>query len=172
MRTQKQQRLYVALATMIIALLLLAQFMLLFTYKTAFEEFMSISAQLESGTRTQEDRKQLVDEYTTFESAASAPGRQNTIFPTSALEFYTVVDTVMTANYVEHTSRSTTTGELELGSELRLQITFNGPYYNILKVLAAFRNSSIVMRVAEFNITGQSDGQASGSMIVVSRVQS
>ncbi|MDR3322073.1 MAG: hypothetical protein LBS93_06445 [Synergistaceae bacterium] len=172
MRPQKQQRLYFALSTLVVALLLLAQFMLLYTYRAAFDQYRSVNGELEVERNRQDERSKLVEEYQKFESAASVPGMRETVFPVSALEFYTVVDTILTTQYVEHTSRSTTTGELEAGSELRLQITFSGPYYSILKALAAFRDSSIVMRVAEFNITGQADGRASGSMIVVSRVQS
>jgi hypothetical protein len=167
MKTQKQQRLYDLLITLTVVLLLVAQSLLLYTFRSVNEELVSIRSQLSGQKKTQEERLSLVQSYQAFELIASRPGRQDAAFPTNALELYTMVDGVLTAHSIEHTNRSST-GETAPGSEMRLQITFHGPYYNILKALAAFRDGAFVMRVADFNITGQADGTASGSMTIVS----
>jgi hypothetical protein len=171
MNTQKQQRLYTALISITVILLLVAQFLLLYTFKTVNEELTVVKNQLEQQKRTQEERFSLVQNYQSFEIAASSPGRQDASFPASELELYTMVEGVLTANSLEHTNRPSS-GSAEPGGELRLAITFNGTYYDILKTLAAFRDTQYVIRVADFNITGQDNGLASGSMVILSRARS
>jgi hypothetical protein len=172
MKTQKQQRLYGLMVMVTVILLIVAQFVLFITLKTASEDLASIRSQLSSLKKTQDERLKLVQEYQGFEVIASRPGRQDALFPATALDLYTMVDRVLTANGIEHTNR-TSSRETPPGGELRLDITFSGPYYNILKALAAFRDAEFVMRVADFNISsGQSDGAASGSMSIVSRASS
>jgi hypothetical protein len=156
-----------------VILLIVAQSVLLFTFKTASEDLATVRSQLNSLKKTQDERLKLVKEYTGFELIASRPGRQDALFPATELDLYTMVDRVLTANGIEHTNRTASREKTPPGGEMRLDITFSGPYYNILKALAAFRDEEFVMRVSEFNISsGQSDGAASGSMTIVSKASS
>jgi hypothetical protein len=172
MKTQKQQRLYNVLIALTVILLLVAQGLLLYTYKSATDELTSVRSQLVGQKKTQTERLTLVSEYQAFEHAASSPGRHDASFPARQLDLYTMVEEVMGTYAIEHTNTPESPGDMAPGSELRLRITFNGRYYNILKLLAAFRNTPYVIRISDFSLTGQDDGNASGSMIIVSRVQS
>jgi hypothetical protein len=170
MKMEKQQRVTVVLIVFTAALLLIAQFLLLFTLRTMGSDLKDAKDQVAGLTRTNEERQQLSNSYKKFEEYVASSSKQKN-FPVSALELYTMIDSVLTNYGIEHTNQASTAVTTP-GAELRLTITFRGSYYNILKALASLRDAPIVLRVDTFTITAQPDGRTSGSFVLVSRLGS
>jgi hypothetical protein len=76
----------------------------------------------------------------------------------------------MKDNGLEHTNRSSSSG-VEPGGVLQLQISFSGPYYGVLKALAALRECEYAMRISDFRVNAEADGKVSGSMTILSNAK-
>jgi hypothetical protein len=172
MRAQQQQRLYGILMAFTVILLVLAQVLLLQTLRRANNDLISSRNQLVGQQKTLDDQNSLAGGYEKFSEVTNTPGRQEAVFPATELDLYNMVENIMIARSIEHTNSSTSGGQNAPGSELRLRITFNGPYYEILRLLAEFRATPFVVRVDEFSMTGQDAGRVSGAFTVVSRIRS
>ncbi|MDR1516375.1 MAG: hypothetical protein LBS45_11840 [Synergistaceae bacterium] len=172
MKTQQQQRIYGFLIALTVILLVLAQVLLLQTLKKVTGDLIGAKNQVNSQKKTLNDRNALVSGYSKFTEALQLPGRQDASFPATELDLYNMVENIMIARSIEHTNTSASGGQNAPGSELRLRITFNGSYYNILKLLAEFRATQFVIRVADFSLSGQIDGKVSGSLTIISRIRS
>ncbi|MDR1471182.1 MAG: hypothetical protein LBS75_01545 [Synergistaceae bacterium] len=171
MTAEKQHALYGVLMAFVVVLFLVAQFVLQHTLKSASEELASVSTNLASEKRTAESRKLLVERYKSFESLAMNYSRSERVFPVNAREFFTAMDKVLKDNLVEYTSRSASP-QTTPGGRLELQFSFSGPYYGVLKALAALRENEYVMRVSNLVIEAEAEGRVSGSMSVISTVRS
>jgi hypothetical protein len=172
MKTQQQQRLYGFLIVLTVILLVLAQVLLLQMVKRVTGDLVAIKNQVNSQKKTLNDRNALVDGYSKFTEAMQLPGRQDATFPATELDLYNMVENIMIARSIEHTNSSASGGQNAPGSELRLRLTFNGSYYNILKLLAEFRATPYVIRVDDFSMSGQIDGKVSGALTIISRIRS
>ncbi|MDL2263027.1 hypothetical protein LJC31_00080 [Synergistaceae bacterium OttesenSCG-928-I11] len=170
MTTEKQKKTYVFLLSIVVVLLLAAQFFLQHTFENTSAELARTSGNLEALKKTADARYALLDKYKSFESLAAAPGKSTRAFPENALELFAVVDRAMKDNRLEHTNRSSSSGT-EPGGVLQLQIAFSGPYYGVMKALATLRESEYVMRISDFRITAESDGKVSGSMTILSNAK-
>jgi hypothetical protein len=172
MKTQQQQRLYGVLIAFTVILLVLAQVLLLQTLKRTTGELVSARQQLIGNRKELDDRTELEKNYEKFSNTVQPPGGQEATFPATELDLYNMIENIMIARSIEHTNSSASGGQNAPGSELRLRITFNGAYYNIMKLLAEFRATPYVIRVADFSISGQTDGKISGSLTIISRIRS
>lgn len=169
MTTEKQKKTYAVLLSIVVVLLLAAQFFLQRTFETTGAELARVSGNLEALKKTSDARYVLLEKYKSFESQTAASGESARVFPENALELFAVVDRAMKDNFLEHTNRSSSGAEP--GGVLQLQIAFSGPYYGVMKALAALRESEYVMRISEFRITAGTDGKVSGSMTVLSHAK-
>jgi hypothetical protein len=155
----------------VVILLLVAQFVLQRTLRSAGEELASVSANLTTESRVADSRRQLVERYKSFESLALNYSRSERVFPVNSRELFTALDTVLKSNSVEY-SNTTSSSQTAPGGKLELRITFNGPYYGLMKALAAMRESGYVMRVSNLSIRAEDNGRVSGSMSIISSVRS
>jgi hypothetical protein len=171
MAPQKQHMFYGVLVTLTVLLLLLAQYLLMDTFKSAAAQLASTRVDLTDVKRVADGRRAMVEKYKTFELAASNPNRPEQLYPVNALELYSVIDKALKDNSIEHTNKSSSSATTP-GGIFQLDITFNGPYYAIMKALADIRASEYVMRVSDFNITAQTEGRVTGTMTILSRAQS
>lgn len=167
MTNEKQKKTFVSLLALVVVLLIAAQLFLQRTFQSTSAELASARGQLAAIKKTTDDRYSLLEKYKSFEAQAATPGRTERAFPENALELFAVVDRAMKDNRLEHTNRSSSSGT-EPGGVLQLQISFNGPYYGVIKALATLRESEYVMRISDFRITAQADGKVSGTMTILS----
>ncbi|MDR0615182.1 MAG: hypothetical protein LBG29_00080 [Synergistaceae bacterium] len=172
MKTQQQQRLYGVLIAFTVILLLLAQTLLLQTIRKATGDLVTARNQVIGNRKTLDDQNALARGYEKFSNLMQSPGRPEATFPATELDLYNMVENIMISRSIEHTNSSASGGQNAPGSELRLRVTFNGAYYNVLKLLAEFRAAPFVIRVADFSISGQTDGRVSGSLTIISRIRS
>ncbi len=169
MTTEKQKKTYIFLLSIVVVLLLAAQFFLQQTFRNTTAELARVSGNLDVLKKTVDDRYALLEKYKSFESQAATPGESARVFPENALELFSIVDRAMKDNFLEHTNRSSSSAEP--GGVLQLQITFNGPYYGVMKALATLRESEYIMRISDFRITAEADGKVSGSMTILSHAK-
>ncbi|MDR0648299.1 MAG: hypothetical protein LBF92_03055 [Synergistaceae bacterium] len=172
MKTQQQQRLYGFLVAFTVILLVLAQVLLLQTLKKVTGDLIDVKNEVVTQAKTLNDRNELVGGYSKFMDALQLPGNRDASFPATELDLYNMIENIMISRSIEHTNTSASGGSSEPGSELRLRITFNGSYYNILRLLAEFRAAPFVIRVADFSVSGQTDGKISGALTIISRIRS
>jgi hypothetical protein len=168
MTAEKQKKTYIFLLSLIVILLLAAQFFLQYTFKNTSAELARRRGSLDALKKTADARYALLDKFKSLEALAATPGNATRSFPENALELFAVVDRTMKDNGLEHTNRSPSSGTEELGGVLQLQISFSGPYYGVLKALAALRECEYVMRISDFRITAGAGGKVSGSMTILS----
>jgi hypothetical protein len=57
------------------------------------------------------------------------------------------------------------------GANFTLQIKFSGQYYNLVKALAAIRESGFIMRISELNLNAEGHGTVNGTMSIISTAQ-
>jgi hypothetical protein len=170
MKAQKQQRIYGALVAITIVLLLVAQFLLKSALTGTAEELASVKSNLSALRQSAESKSGLVEKYKQFESAVN-PGNSDKVYPANGSELYGVLNGLLTENGVISENKSNTSGTAP-GGVLQLQITFTGPYYGLLKALAAIRENRYVMRISDFRVNAMESGQVSGSMTVLSTARS
>ncbi|MDR1885332.1 MAG: hypothetical protein LBQ56_03595 [Synergistaceae bacterium] len=170
MKAQKQQRLYGVLVGITVVLLLAAQYILQYTFTSVSVELATVSESLDGLKKSAVSKSGLVDKYKQFEMTAG-PSNQSKTYPENGRELYEVLDAVLNEHNIGHDNKSYTGGTAP-GGVLQLQITFNGPYYGLLKSLAAIRESRYVMRISDFKISAKENGQVEGSMTVLSTARS
>lgn len=167
MITESQKRTYILLLAAVAIIMIAAQYLLTRELETASEDLKQETRQLETIHMRNDDRRKLLERYKEFSSLVSPEGRQAKIFPTSALELFTILDAAMKENHIEHTNRSGSGGS-EPGSAIRLQISFSGTHYGFLKALAALRESNYIMRISDIRLNADSGEKISGTMTVTS----
>ena len=170
MKAQRQQRIYGVLVAITIILLLVAQFLLQSALTGTTEELASVRSNLSALKRTAESQSGLVAKYKQFETAVN-PGNSDRVYPANGSELYGVLNSLLTENSIRNENKSSASGTAP-GGVLQLQITFTGPYYGLLKALAAIRENRYVMRISDFRINAMESGQVSGSMTVLSTARS
>jgi hypothetical protein len=153
-----------------VVLLLGAQFVLQYTLRQASDELVSVKTSLSSDERTLNAQRSLNERYKTFQQVVSGHTGTDRKFPIDGIELYTALSNVLTLYDIEFTSGTSTAG-VQPGAGFTLRITFSGQYYNVIKALAAIRESSYIMRMSELNITANGAGSVSGTMNIVSTAQ-
>lgn len=165
--TEKQRRTYFLLLTLLTIVLVAAQFGLHYLLETASTDLAIEYGELENLKQTVDARHVLLERYKAFEAQSKSEGMQPQVYPETALELFTAVDSALKENQVEHTNRNSSSGT-EPGGVLQLQITFSGSYYNVMKALAQLRSGQYAMCLADFSITAENDGRVTGHMTILS----
>ena len=171
MTSERQRRSYTLLAVVVVVLLLGAQYWLQREYNESERQLGRLRGELSTERRTVESRYALLEKYKLFESLAGGTNRPERLYPENALELFAVVDRALKENGLDHTNRSSSS-DTAPGGVLQLQISFSGPYYGVLKALAALRESEYVMRVSDFRLSAQENGRVSGTMTILSTARS
>lgn len=171
MKTQKQQRTYVLLGFVTIALLLVAQFLSQQTLKAAANELSSAKGNLTAMKQNVQSRTNLVSKYKALETSMLSSGRDNYIYPENALALYSVVDNAFKINQVEHTNQSSSSNTVP-GGILELRLTFNGSYYGVLKALGTIRESQYLMKIADLTIDADTTVTVKGTVTILSIAKS
>jgi hypothetical protein len=168
---EKQHKMYGVLMIVVVVLLLAAQYLLQFTLRQASEQLVSIQTSLSSEKTMLDSQRSLSERFKSFEILASRHGGSERLFPVSPIELYTAVSDVLDDYTIDFTSSSSNL-TVRPGENFTLSISFNGHYYNIMKALAALRESNYIMRINELRLTAEGGGNVRGSMNIVSTAQS
>jgi hypothetical protein len=153
-----------------VALLLGAQFVLQYTLRQASDELISIKTTLSSDERTLNSQRSLNERYKTFQMLVSGHAGTDRKFPISGRELYEALANVLRVYDIEFTVGGSTAG-VQPGASFTLQISFSGQYYNVIKALAALRESSYIMRISQLNLAAAESGGVRGTMNIVSTAQ-
>lgn len=171
MKTQKQQRTYVLLGFVTVALLMVAQFLSQQTLRAATSELSSAKGNLDMMKQNVQSRTNLVAQYKALETSMLSSGRDNYVYPENALALYSVIDNVFNVNKIEHTNTSSSSSTVP-GGILELKLTFNGPYYGVLKSLGAIRESQYLMKIADLVVEAESNTTVKGTVTILSIAKS
>jgi hypothetical protein len=156
---------------LVVVLLLGAQFVLQYTLRQASDELISVKTSLSSDERTLNAQRSLNDRYKNFQQIVSGQAGTDRKFPVNGHELYTAVSKVLT-DYGIDFSNSTSNIEVQPGATFTLQITIlSGQYYNVIKALAAIRESGYIMRISQLSLTAEGTGVVKGRMSIVSTAQ-
>jgi hypothetical protein len=167
---EKQHKAYGILMFFAVVLLLGAQFVLQYTLRQSSDELVSTNTSLSSDERTLNAQRSLNERYNTFQRIVSGQAGTDRKFPIDGHELYTALSNVLHDYTIEFTNSSPNAG-VQPGASFTLQITFSGQYYNVIKALAAIRESGYIMRISQLNIEAQGAGVVSGTMNIVSTAQ-
>jgi hypothetical protein len=170
MAPEKQQRAYGILMFFAVVLLLGAQYVLQYTLRQASDELVNVKTELASDDSTLNAQRSLNERYKTFQQIVSGHAGTDRKFPVNGRELFTALSNVLQVYDIEFTSNSTTAG-VQPGGSFTLQIAFNGQYYNVIKALAAIRESSYIMRISQLNLGAEGSGIVRGTMSIVSTAQ-
>ncbi|GHV27796.1 hypothetical protein FACS1894167_03450 [Synergistales bacterium] len=171
MKIQSQKRIYMIMAIVVVAVLMAAQIALYVFFRKANTELAVLNGQIAEHTLRQSENLTLVNGYNKFEESAPSKERLQASYPSNSSEFYAFADSVFRSNGIDY-SNTSAAADPGPGGELKLQISFNGQYYNVLKSLAAFRTGNYLMRVGDFSLTGEADGRVNGKMTILSTAKS
>jgi len=171
MKTQKQQRTYVLLGFVTVALLLIAQFLSQQTLRAATSDLASSKGSLNAMKQNVQSRTGLISRYKALESSIISSGRDSYVYPENANALYSVVNNVFKMNNVEHTNRSSSSSTVP-GGVLELRLTFTGPYYGVLKALGGIRESQYLMKIADLSINSDTDTIVQGTVTILSIAKS
>lgn len=167
MRTERQKKMYGVLAALVVVVFLGVQFALYSTFKKTSDELGAVTGNVATLEKTVQGQVALLGEYKVLEELVPSSRER----PMNALELYSEVDRALNNSAVDHTNRSSSSGEGP-GGLLEIQVDFNGPYYGLLKALASMRASKYLMKVSTFNLQGIAGGKISGSITVLSQANS
>jgi hypothetical protein len=154
----------------VVVLLLGAQFVLQYTLRQASDELVSVKTSVASDERTLNAQRSLNGRYKTFQQAVAGHTGADRKFPVNGRELYTALANVLHDYSIEFTSSSSNAG-VQPGAGFTLQIAFSGRYYNVIKALAAIRESNYIMRISELNLAAEGSGIVKGAMNIVSVAQ-
>jgi hypothetical protein len=154
----------------VVVLLLAAQFVLQYTLRQASDELVSVKTSLSSDERTLNSQRSLNERYKTFQQIVAGQAGTDRKFPVNGRELHEAVSSVLSDYSIEFDSNTSNVG-VQPGAAFTLQITFSGQYYNVIKALAAIRESSYIMRMSELNLTAEGGGAVRGTMSIVSTAQ-
>ncbi|MDR1651034.1 MAG: hypothetical protein LBR87_04540 [Synergistaceae bacterium] len=171
MTPEKQQKMYGVLMFFSVVLLLAAQFVLQHTLRGASEQLISLQSSLAQDQKQLGAQRSLSERYAVFERLATGQGGTERQFPLNGRELFTALAAVLTNYQIEFTNTSPNR-EVQPGGNFVLTIRFKGPYYNVIKALAAIRESHYIMRMSELRLNAVGGGVVEGNMSIVSTAQS
>jgi hypothetical protein len=167
---EKQHRAYGILMFFAVVLLLGAQYVLQYTLRQASDELVSAKTTLSSDERTLNAQRSLNERYKTFQQIVAGQAGTDRKFPVNGRELFTALSNVLQVYNIEFTN-SSPNAEVQPGAGFTLQITLSGQYYNVIKALAAIRESSYIMRISQLNLRADGNGVVRGTMSIVSTAQ-
>ncbi|MDR1137124.1 MAG: hypothetical protein LBK91_02265 [Synergistaceae bacterium] len=170
MTAEKQHKMYGVLMFVVVLLLLAAQYVLQYTLQQASEQLVSIRTSLSSEHSMLNSQRSLSERFKSFEILASNQGGSDRQFPENPREFFTALGNVM-SDYSISFSSSSTNLTVKPGENFTLSISLNGQYYNVMKALAAIRESNYIMRINELRLSAEGGGSIQGTMNIVSTAQ-
>jgi hypothetical protein len=174
--TEKQQKAYGVLIIFIVILFLGAQFGLRYILQQSSTELESASKNLAKESSTRDSRSSLSKRYEAFEksTAGSSSERQ---FPANGNDLFTAITNILKEYSIEFTSGGSTGTPIKGaagasgGTQFKLTISFSGQYYNVVKALAAIRESGYIMKLLSLNINAEGNNVVKGSMVIESRAR-
>ena len=154
MTPEKQNKAYGILIFFVVVLLLGAQFGLQYMFKQSSEELVSVQESLETDKRQLNSQMSLSSRYDIFQDLAQGHSGNERQFPMNGALLFQALNAVMMDYNIDFVNAGSTVGVLP-GANFTLQIRFSGQYYNLVKALAAIRESGFIMRISELNVTAE-----------------
>ncbi|MDR1965765.1 MAG: hypothetical protein LBQ36_03570 [Synergistaceae bacterium] len=171
MTPEKQQKMYGVLTFFVIVLMLAAQFVLQYTLKEASEQLVSVSSSLATDKKNRDTQRGLNERLKAFELSAAGQNGGDRQFPLTASDLFVALDRVLRDYAIEFTN-SSPNSQVQPGGNFVLTISFSGPYYNVMKALAAIRESEYIMRISDLRLNAEGNGTVRGTMNIVSTARS
>ena len=165
MTADKQSKAYGVLIFFVVILLLGSQFGLQHMFKQSSAELSSFQQSLARDRNQLNSRMSLSERYDAFQARANEHAGADRQFPVNGAELFRALNSVMQSYNIEFFNNSTTAG-VQPGAPFILQISFSGRYYNLMKALAAIRESGFIMRIEEINLSADGDETVSGTMSI------
>ncbi|MDR3280835.1 MAG: hypothetical protein LBT23_10010 [Synergistaceae bacterium] len=169
MTPEKQHKMYGVLMFFVVVLLLAAQVMLQYTLKGASEQLVSIRTSLAEDQKKFSSQRTLNERYQPFKSLATGHNGTERQFPVNGRELYAALDAVMKHYSIEFTNNDTNN---QGSGNFTLSVSFTGSYYNVIKALAAIRESQYIMRISDIRISAAEGTTVRGSMNIFSTAKS
>ena len=167
MTADKQGKAYGVLIFFVVVLLLGAQFGLQYMFKQSSEELVSLQYTLSNEKNQLNSQTSLSARYDIFQELAEGHAGTERQFPVNGALLFQALNDVMSDYNIDFVNAGTTVGVLP-GATFTLQIRFSGQYYNLIKALAAIRESGFIMRISELNVSAEGDGAVNGTMSIIS----
>jgi|GEM_PF-3093084 len=167
MTAEKQSRAYGVLIFFVVVLLLGAQFGLQYMFKQSSEELVSIQSSLSNDKRQLSSQRSLSSRYDVFQELAQGTAGTERQFPVNGALLFQALNSVMKDYNIDFVNAGSTVG-VNPGANFTLQIRFSGQYYNLIKALAAIRESGYIMRISELNVNAEGNGLVNGTMSIIS----
>ena len=167
MTAEKQGRAYGVLIFFVVVLLLGAQFGLQYMFKQSSEELMSLQSSLSNEKGQLDSQMSLSSRYDSFQALTQGYSGADRQFPVNGALLFQALNSVMKDYNIDFVNAGSTVG-VQPGANFTLQIKFSGQYYNLMKALAAIRESGYIMRISELNIAAEGDGAVNGTMSIIS----
>ena len=167
MTAEKQSKAYGILIFFVVILLLGAQYGLQYMFKQSSEELVSLQQTLENDKRQLDSQVSLSSRYDIFQELAQGHAGAERQFPVNGALLFQALNSVMQNYNIDFVNTTSTVG-VQPGADFTLQISFSGQYYNVMKALAAIRESGFIMRISELNLSAQGNGLVSGTISIIS----
>jgi hypothetical protein len=167
MTAEKQNKAYGVLIFFVVILLLAAQFGLQYMFKQSSEELISIQSSLSTDKRQLDSQRSLSSRYDAFHDLTQGYSGAERQFPVNGALLFQALNSVMQDYNIEFVNAGSTVG-VQPGANFTLQIRFSGQYYNLMKALAAIRESGFIMRISELNLNAEGNGVVNGTMSIIS----
>jgi hypothetical protein len=167
MTSEKQGKAYGVLIFFVVVLLLAAQFGLQYMFKMSSEELVFVQSSLSNDQRQLDTQMTLSSRYDIFHELAQGQVGADRQFPVNGAVLFQALNSVMTDYHIDFVNAGSTVG-VQPGATFTLQIRFSGQYYDLIKALAAIRESGFIMRLSELNVNAEGDGIVNGTMSIIS----
>jgi len=167
MTADKQSKAYGVLIFFVVVLLLAAQFGLRYMFKQSSEELVSLQTSLAGDKNHLNSQMSLSSRYDIFQELTRGHAGVERQFPVNGALLFQALNHVMRDYNIDFVNAGSTVG-VQPGANFTLQIRFSGQYYNLIKALAAIRESGFIMRISELNVSAEGDGAVNGTMSIIS----
>ena len=167
MTPEKQGRAYGVLIFFVVVLLLGAQYGLQYMFKLSSEENVSVQSSLSNDKGQLDSQMSLSSRYDAFQELTQGHSGADRQFPMNGALLFQALNSVMKDYNIDFVNAGSTVG-VKPGANFTLQIKFSGQYYNLMKALAAIRESGFIMRISELNVNAEGDGAVEGTMSIIS----
>jgi len=167
MTAEKQRKAYGILILFIVVLLLAVQYGLLYMLRQSGRELVSLQSALAYDRGQLDSQIALSSGYDAFRGIVSEHTDAGRRFPANGALLFQALNSVMNDYNIDFVNvGSTARGQYD--SDFTLQIRFSGQYYDLIKALAAIRESEFIMRLSELNVSAEGSGAVSGIMSIIS----
>ena len=167
MTSEKQGKAYGVLIFFVVVLLLGAQFGLQYMFRRSSEELVSLQSSVEDDRNRLNSQMSLSSRYDAFQELVRGHTGIERQFPVDGAVLFQALNSVMRDYNIDFVNAGSTVG-VQPGANFTLQIRFSGQYYNLMKALAAIRESGFIMRISELNVSAEGRGAVNGTMSIIS----